>query len=179
MFSALGNIILGKPRQAENADTRLGIRRHDPEQEQKRKNENRDPSGGFADMQDDTTVSIAALRVFLENFLLSQQPEENAGNESPTELVMPSPGQVAPVAARNSQALNAYQAGARTAAKPSAPVEAPAQPAAPQLESHEIRSIHKLLEDLAGLSERGVEFLRIERSDTFLHSLEEAVARLK
>ena len=181
MFSALGNIILGKPRQAENADTRQDIRRHDPEQEQRRKKEGSAQDSPFADMQDDATVSIEALRLFLENFLKGLQ-NENATENTGAQYAMPSAALAAPIPVQNAQAINAYQSGALTAAKPApTPAAAPienAEPAA-SLSSDEIRTIYKLMDDLQDLSERGIHYLHIERSDTFLHSLESAVAKIR
>jgi len=37
MFSNIGGIFTQKPREAENTDTRLGIRRQEPEQEGRKK----------------------------------------------------------------------------------------------------------------------------------------------
>lgn len=186
MFSALGQIILGRPREAESTDARLGIRRHDPDQERRRKKEGEADGPSAFDTDDSATVSVEALRLFLENFLASLQTGavEDAPQMASAEIEMPpapqrnAPRENSPVAGQAAQAASAYQSSARATEKNADAPSAGAMPAI-KLEAHEVRSIHSLLDDLTEISGHGVEFLTIGRSDTFLHSLEEAVQKIK
>jgi hypothetical protein len=71
MFSNFGNIFITRPRHAESTDTRLGIRRHDPEQEGRKKKDGERENEAIFDTDDSATVTVEALRIFLENFLKS------------------------------------------------------------------------------------------------------------
>lgn len=171
MFSALGHIFFNQPRHAESTDARLGIQRHDPEQEQRRKNTKDDDASGFAD-EDNAIVSVEALRIFLENLLNTQQTAANAqSGSSPIEV----PQNASTVPVENAQAISAYQATARTSPAPVTARESSG--VGLKLEAHELRMIYKLLEDLKQAGELKIEFVRIERSDTFLDSLQAAVAK--
>ena len=196
MFSNFSNIIGHKPRQAETTDTRLGIKRHDPDQQPRKKKKRSDKNPIGFDEDDSAMVSIEALRLFLQNFLKSnetdtpEQKTESQNAETATEQKAsmstaadqpqtsdsPRDGQAA-------QAASAYQHSAETSPKSTfsaadgSDTETIAQSLG--LGSDEIRTIHSLLDDLKILSDRKVEYLRIERSDSFLHSLVNAVAKIK
>jgi hypothetical protein len=181
MFSNLAQIVTAKPRHAENADTRLDIRRHDPEQEQRSKKEKREKGETF-DTYDNAVVSIDALRVFLQNFLQSlttgpggenvnlSAQDFNAGNDNPDDSETPRP-----VDAQASRAASVYQTGAKTAPRKHIPVTE--APEGPLLENEDVRRIHGLLRDTAVLTSRGIEYLTIEQRETFLDSLAAAVAK--
>jgi hypothetical protein len=180
MFSNLANLVTAKPRHAENTDARLDIRRHDPEQEKDSKKDRDGEKPGTFDTYDNAVISIASLRLFLENFLQSlTTPAKNENidlsaqdfqTDENTEL---SPR---PVDAQASRAANIYQAGARTA--PRVPVQVASPKEEPLLENEEVRKIHALLSDTAVLQARGVEFITIERAETFLDSLAAAVKKV-
>ena len=82
MFSTIGRIFSNQPpRQAENTDTRQDIQRHDPDFERRRKKRQSEKEEPFP--EDGATVSVEALRIFLENFLksLSAQNTFNTGSK--------------------------------------------------------------------------------------------------
>jgi hypothetical protein len=178
MFSNFGNIFITKPRHAETADTRLGIRHYEPDQERRKKDEKPEPVSVF-DTDDSATVTIDALRAFLENFLKSMTAEKKDGGKfvAPAE---PQPTQnSAPVnhdgaAAR---AVGVYQHVAQKVDRTATPEVHADVAATPLLKAADIRTIYKLIEDLKPLSDRGIEYLTIERSDSFLNSLVAAVAK--
>ncbi len=187
MFSTFGNIFVTRPRHAETTDTRQGIRRHDPDQESRRKKGEGETSDALFDTDDSATVTVEALRIFLENFLKSldvKKPENARTNpavaEPQTSPEIPtSPAQ--PVDGEAAKAAGVYQHVAqkvdRTAAPP-APESMETAPSADMLlAASDIRAIHKLLEDLKLLAARGIDYLTIERSDSFLNSLIAAVAK--
>lgn len=180
MFSNLANIAPNRPRHAEDADARLDIRRHDPEQEQGSKKGKDGEEKSTFDTYDNAVISIASLRVFLENFLQSlSAPVKNAdinlsaqgfnGDEQNEE---PAPRHID---AQASRAASIYQTGAKTA--PRTPVQIAAPDEEPLLENEDVRKIHGLLRDTAVLLSRGVDFLTIERDETFLDSLAAAVKK--
>ena len=180
MFSTLGNIFSIKPRQAESTDTRLGIRRHEPEQEQGRKKQKADEGTEFFNTEDEATVSIEALKIFLENFLKSQQEPEKTARPVSQAATAETPVQTSHASGEASQAANAYQATAQTNKKSAPPTASTEEsPQGPTLQAHEIRTIHTLLNDLSELSARNIEYLRIERSDSFLNSLVAAVEKTR
>lgn len=180
MFSTLGNIFSIKPRQAESTDARLGIRRHEPEQEQGRKKQKTEDSDTFFNAEDEATVSIEALRIFLENFLKSQQEPEKTATPASQAPAAEIPGQAPHISGEASQAASAYQTTAQSNKKYMPPVATTEESAqGPLLQAHEIRTIHVLLNDLADLSTKNIEYLRIERSDSFLNSLVAAVQKAR
>jgi hypothetical protein len=184
MFSVLGNIFPVQPRQAENADTRLDIKRHDPDQERRKKEGKEDDKQHF-DTADNATVSIEALHSFLVNFLKSQEEETKTPENKnlfaeeispPSETTPPPP----PVASQNAKAASAYQTTAqKTSGRSFSSENTDAIAQALHLGAAEIRTIHILLEDLKSLSTRNIEYITIERSTTFLQSLVDGVARAK
>lgn len=191
MFSALGNIFSPKPRQAENTDTHLGIRRHDPDQEQRRKKKESDDQDLFVN-EDNATVSVSALSSFLANFLKSL-PAENA-SKAPAQKTDSSEQESIeisdeaertpekrPATGEGAQAMSAYQSASQSTVEPAGFSTEDTRQAAESLGLHasEVRTIHQLLDDLKILSERGIENLVIERSSSFLQSLVNAVEKAK
>jgi hypothetical protein len=180
MFSSFGNIFITKPRQAENADTRLGIRHHEPDQERRKKEEKSEPVSVF-DTDDSATVTVDALRAFLENFLKSMTAEKKDGGKfvAPEQPQAPQNSAPAHHDGAAARAAGAYQHVAKKVDRTQTP-EVPADAdATPLLGAADIRTIYKLIEDLKPLSERGIEYLTIERSDSFLNSLVAAVEKAK
>ena len=173
MFSDIGKIFLQTPRHAENADARLDIKRHDPDQERRKKDQKENSPDPFGD-EEFAMVSVEALRLFLINFLKEQEQKNTPPSSAPAPQAP-----AAPISPGASRAANAYAAGART--KTQAPPEIKPldeqPPQEPQLQSHEVRTIHKLLQDLKIITEKNIDVLRIERSDTFLNALVAAVEK--
>ncbi|MBN8520506.1 MAG: hypothetical protein J0L77_01225 [Alphaproteobacteria bacterium] len=190
MFSSLGPLFKTIFRQAEAADTRLGIRRE--EKRDGRKRPDFDPSDDDNSLWEDSTdVSIPALRLFLQNFVTGQdgsaQTSPSASISTPqaeikTSMIPESPPP-AIVPGVTAKAISAYQTmGQRS---PSYVPPAPILPAAQvtsdvdMLSASDIRIIYQLLEDLEKLSAQGYETLSIGRANSFLESLANAVALLK
>ncbi|MCE7886519.1 MAG: hypothetical protein DYH13_03330 [Alphaproteobacteria bacterium PRO2] len=183
MFSTFGNLFITRPRQAEHADTRLDIRRHDPDQEGRRKKDGAPGENVAFDTDDNATVTIEALRIFLENFLVSLQPQKSDGghkitapqNHDPELATRPhADGEAA-------KAAGVYQHVAQKVDRnaPHASHTHDDTPPPVELAAADIRAIHQLLADLGPLTERGIEYLVIERSDSFLGSLVAAVEKAK
>jgi len=181
MVSTFGNISLSTRRLAENADARLEIRRHDPDQQgNSRQKDEEDPKAAF-DTYDNTVISIDSLRIFLENFLKSlyQKPEavQNTAEISIETGISESAGK--PVSAQASRAAGLYQSAARTVRTPVLSTPTAPTPAESGVGNDEIRTIHRLLGEIAILQARKIEYVTIERGETFLGSLAAAIAKAK
>jgi hypothetical protein len=183
MFSNLAHILAARPRLAENADARLDIKRHDPDQEERKKKDGEEENKPRFDTYDNAVVSVDALRVFLENFLTSlggapttPGTEERVALSTQgfgnSEGVHPGEQGTRPVSAQASHAANVYKTGAKTARPEIAPAPKATEP---MLENEDVRLIYRLIGDAVVLRSRGIEYLTIERSDTFLTSLAAAV----
>jgi len=191
MFSALGNIFSSKPRHAEQSDTRQGIQRHDPEFERRNKKKNKKDDENID--QNGATVSVEALKTFLDNFV-KNGAEEQATSESPSnekntpQFVAPTHDQKTSASAtttdqtsrKASQAASAYQTTAENE-KSSILIETTDQAEGPTLDlsAADIRVIYTLIGDLKILNNANIEYLRIERAETFLDSLTNAVKKAK
>lgn len=180
MFSGLVNMLTAKPRYAENADARQEIKRHDPEQERRKKDQQNEEEKIRFDTYDNAVVSVDSLRIFLQNFLQSMLEKitpVNAAQISPSiEKSNDSAFAAAQlISAETSRAVNVYKTAAKTA-RPSVQEMHQESQKLP-LDNDEIRMIYKLLNETAVLQARGVEFLAIERDETFLKSLDAAVQK--
>jgi hypothetical protein len=204
MFSQLGPLFRTTFRQAESNDTRLAIphdereKRRRKEEDEKRKEESRDL------WEDNTSVTVPALRAFLINFLKTLPGYNDAANvgRPPDELSRRPRERTRPTNTRQAKAVRAYQSMAeKTRAenpaghKPIPPGEnktpenLPAEedntqgeniePTADLLESQELRDIHQLIADLEVLEQNGVENLSIQKADTFIDSMKNAVRLAK
>ncbi len=195
MFSTLNNVFgVQKPRHAENADTRQEINRQDPD-EQKRKDNEQDEEVALFSEDDNAAVSIDALHAFLESFLKSLPPEKGAQQFDPKTTddqksasalaVGRDFNQKRPMSGDVAQAMGAYKHAAKGSSGNTENIKRVSVSEAKQagenlgLQSSEVRDIHKLLEDLKILSDRNIETLVIERSDTFLNGLINAVEKSK
>jgi hypothetical protein len=176
MDSKLDPVFRTAFRHAESTDARLGIRREEPQGDQRRGGDGDTPHEREDPWQDVTSVSIRALRTFLAGLL--GQAGQNIGEKekiilptAPDETYAARPA-ADPAAARAAGAYRATAGGGAT----SAPPAAPAGPAV-ILTPDEIRVIHGLIDDLDRLSSRQIEELRIEKNGTFLESLAAAARR--
>ncbi|MFK7839273.1 MAG: hypothetical protein AB8B83_02990 [Bdellovibrionales bacterium] len=185
MFNTINNIFGTKPRQAEQNDTRQDIQRHDPEFERRRRkkkqnNEDLMPEDGGAN------VSIDALEIFLNKFLkeLSEKSIKsfNATSDSDENKALkennpPKPEHLSGSAA---QAAQAYQHSAESQHSHSLLGDITESNAdLISLEASEIRTIHALLGDLKLLKNKNIEYIHIERAESFLNSLVNAVNTVK
>ena len=181
MFTAIGNIIGQQPRHAESSDTRQDIQRHDPDHERRRRKKQFSEEDLLGDT-DGATIAVEALNIFLENFLKTlgeqskQQFQKHAHNPEAkiSENTNPQPRKSGQAA----YAANAYQSMADTQKKTSLLEDIPVEDAPTiALEAGEVRKIHALLEDLKILRKKNIEYIRIERSESFLQSLTNAVQK--
>ncbi|MCC7305367.1 MAG: hypothetical protein IT558_03800 [Alphaproteobacteria bacterium] len=179
MFSNLVQIFTPQPRQAESSNTRLEIRRHDPDQERRRRPKQEEEEKVRFNTYDNATVNVESLRVFLENFLKSLEKKESQNfipDQGRGEEVQASSG-LKNFHGESAVAAGAYRAAARTS--PVASARAPGSPEAEQalLGNEDVRTIYALLRDIETLKSRRIDYLYIERGDTFLASLADAVRR--
>lgn len=179
-------------RQAEQTDTRLGIRREEKHDDGRRKGHS---DGETPDVQgfeeERPRVSVAALTAFLEGLLQTLQmripAQPTPDHIVPTVLPAREASSGAPASpVRDSaaaRAAHAYKnvAEGRTSAGPaeSSSSQDSAFTVAHQAEAlsaSDVRTIHFLLDTLKTLS---VETLEIEKAPTFLQSLVNAVSRAR
>jgi hypothetical protein len=165
-------------RHAEPLDTRLGIRRDEPQEDSGRRRDRDEKRGTTDPWQDITSVSIPALRAFLSE-LLGEAPAASAAVEAPPPADMPSRAPD-PVAARAAGAYRATARGTLATPPPSSPVTTNDQPheaGHPALSDAERRAIRLLIADIDRLAARGVDQLTIEKNGSFLDSLAAAARK--
>ena len=197
MFTTITQFIGNPPRHAESADTRQEIKRHDPDQQNRREHEEREDDGLARD--DSAVVSVSALEVFLKNFLQSMADDTKNKEEVGAKTAAPSPqapsasspstpqtptpetpahGQTRPNS--NSAAARAASAYGRNAGTRNTAVATPSPEALEALLGGEdVRIIHGLLDDIAALKKKNIEYLSIEKGESFLMSLKAAVDKAK
>lgn len=180
MDSRLDSLFRTTFQPAQQTDTRQGIRREEPQHDQQKKQKKKD--GENAESGDDeATLSVQALHEFLRNILTQ------AGEKMPSGIhqTMPEEDRSAssrPADPASAHAALAYQTAAR--ATPGRRIDfserpgAAATPAGPAitLSAEERRTVHKLLEDIEALGQRGIGAIPLIPADSFLHSLVLGVA---
>ncbi|MCI5060112.1 MAG: hypothetical protein MRY79_03465 [Alphaproteobacteria bacterium] len=190
MFSQLGPLFKTTFRHAESNDTRQKIPHEERDKGRKKREEDEQKASESQKWEDNTTVSVEALRAFLVNFLktlpggkesleLTKSAAQNTGKGS----VRP-PEKSRPTRTRDAKAARAYQAMAEKSQEvaPAPTTQANPrknQPTADLLQSQELRDIHQLITDLDDLSNKGVQILQIKPASTFLESLKQAVRLLQ
>jgi hypothetical protein len=185
MFSILGGIFKAPPpRQTENADTRQNIQRHDPDAQRRKRSKSKDEDMTESHLTG-ATVSVAALQEFLINFLNAQKKQKPQKNHSSqvlnninTEYTAPKTDQ----SVYTAKAASAYQTTANSTQKSTILIQTTDDgPAGPSFEINvdETRAIVGLIDDLELLVKADIEFISIERADTFVQSLQNAVASIK
>lgn len=196
MFSSIGQIFKVQPRQAENSDTRQHIQRHDPDFERKKNKKQEEKEELFP--EEGAVVSVEALRIFLENFLKSLTEETNTAQtasqphetdkaqaefawDEPAQSPSSRPARPKPISGEAAHAVGAYQSMARVQQRTSLLEGDAAIAGAPpiKLEASEVRTIHQILEDLKDVEAKKIEYIRIERGETFLKSIAVAVEKIK
>lgn len=189
MFSRLDPLFKAQMRHAETLDTRQGIQRQEKPKSRKKQQE-KEKKGSDQDLwQDQTGLSVLAVKAFLEqlvhdaengnegtsenneNIDLSQKArEKNERTASDTQDLQ---------SQKAAQAAQAYQRTYR------ATHEEEQQQANPDaipdiaLRPDEIRIIHQLIKDLGQLAAQGVDDLPLKKSESFLQSLVDAVNDMK
>lgn len=186
MFSNLGPLFKATFRQAEQADTRMAIRKDDPRDQGKRRESAKEEPDDNSLWEDSMAVSIDALRGFLVNFV---QGKTHAGTDagSGADAAAPDAPEQAqaeirpPRDTQTARAMQAYQSMAEHGAGHHPPVPLPTTPVSDVelIEAGDVRVIHRLIEALDSLAAAGHESLVLEKADSFLHSIEQAVSRLQ
>lgn len=186
MFSNLGPLFKATIRQAEKVDTRMAIRKDEPRDEGRKKDPREEEDEDSALWEDSMGVSIESLRAFLINFVSGQTAHvagtAGLGLESSddTAIIAPQPEIREPQNTQTARAMQAYQSMADKGVGAYHPPPPPAATSDVDLvQAEDVRLIHALIADLVLLGEAGHETLPLEKSDTFLHAIQEAVARLK
>ncbi|MCD8493935.1 MAG: hypothetical protein LRY39_00605 [Alphaproteobacteria bacterium] len=168
------------PRQAEQGDARMALQRRQEEQgrrnprQQSRRNELRN---------DEASVSIEALQMFLETLLRSheaKQEHDNAASAQDGSSVSQPAVRRPNYASPSAQAARAYaSASSRTGARRAPAMESAvvlqnkplAQQGRTRLTPAEREQVSTIKENLAALTARGIEYLSIQRGESFLGSL--------
>lgn len=189
MFTSLGNILgTPQPRHAEQSDARQDIQRHDPEYERRKKKKQQSNEELFSN-EDGSTVSVTALQTFLNTFLkelsekkpkqgfnATSKAEEDSEKQDKQETAPPKK----PISGHAAYAANSYQHMAESGQQTSILGDVNENNAdLISLDASEVRTIHALLDDLKLLSEKNINYLRIERANSFLQSLVNAVDAIK
>ncbi len=180
MFSQLGPLFKTTMRQAESADTRLGIRRDEKHEHGKKDHPEKQDEEESPLWNDSTTVSVEALKTFLNEFLKTKGIEhETTSAVITTEESAYKPEPLKPTTTIAARAMKAYGSHADHDPPPPSLSETKA-PEEPQdltalLKTDEVRTMHTLIRELKNLQDRGVDFLTIEKPDTFLEALVIAV----
>lgn len=178
-------------RRAEKVYTKMGIRRDESEDLGRKKKDDTSPRSPLWD--DMTEVSVIALRNFLEDLLgtphASVMPAAVASQATDT-LLPPSPPSLSPSAAA-AHAAHAYQATGKAvhdenvaAYTEHAPAEEdaispPAFSLGTDFGDTERALLQDYIRDLTLLENRGIETLTLQRSMTFLESIQQAIAAVR
>ncbi|PZQ46267.1 MAG: hypothetical protein DI551_05435 [Micavibrio aeruginosavorus] len=181
LFSQLGPLFRSHLRQAEKSDARLDIPREEKHGQGKKNDDKSDTEDTSALWEDSTLVSVEALKTFLLEFLKTRG--ETSGAQTAGQTQEPSaytdltPEYRPPVNNRAARAVKAYGAIAAQTAPPPEPPVAPSEPIdlGDLLQADELRTIHGLIADLDGFTRSGTTHLVIEKADTFLEALVQAV----
>ncbi len=193
MFTGLNQLFTPLPRVTEQGEPIQAIRRHDPDYYRgsgKRRNRQEPP----LQEDDDISVSIEALSLFLENLLASQKQiseeadtteiSQNAslGNEdisiAEPKISMAKAPHPFNNASPNARAANAYRLSAEKNTYMSNKTALPSANTN-MLDDRDIHTVHTLLSDLKELKIRGIKTIHIRRGKNFLDSLGRAVDQIR
>jgi len=195
MVEKLGPLFKSTFRQAESNDTRQNIP-HDERDKGRRKREEEAAKEEKGDLwEDNASVSVVALRVFLIDFLKTMPGGEDIAEDiekNMTSLEGPDPSKAIkkrpherqrPTNTHNAKAVRAYQTMAEHATpEPTNKSEASIKDdktnkTAQKIQSQEIRDIYGLIQNLEILEKRNVQTLTIQKADSFVISLKNAVEK--
>ena len=190
MFSELGQIFTMQPRLAEGTDTRQALQRHDPDQQRRRQNK-REQGDNTLDDFSDTVVSVQALKIFLEKYIQGQNAQSTANtqhNHKRRASDIQNTPQTQPEldlgtkqnnmqSAHAARAAAIYQSTDQSQQRKDVLLETTDQGQGPEfdLSAADIRSVHIMMEKIDRLIAYKVEYLRIQRRETFIDSLMETI----
>lgn len=184
MFSQLGPLFKSTFRQAESNDTRQKIPHEERDQNRKKQEDEQKSEAHIELWEDNTSVSIQALKAFLINFLKDLPDAENLDlpdNQDQEERYSRPTEKTRPTNTQNAKAVRAYQAQAATTptvVKNNDKSEQSKSRALQTIENKEMRNIYQLIDNLETLSNRGIEMLVIEKNGDFLTSLRSSVQKV-
>jgi hypothetical protein len=176
-------------RRAENIYTKMAIRRDESQDLGRRKKDDGQNRSSSLPWEDTTDVSILALRGFLEDLLgLSHQSLQHNTDHLPLPVTTTEQPLSPQTAA--SHAAQAYRTMGRVVHDENVDKLNPILPAAPLVTENAVilgdgfgeaerKKMEGYLEDLVDLEQRGIEFLTLRRSLTFLESIEDAINSVK
>ncbi|MCB1652013.1 MAG: hypothetical protein KDI46_08175 [Alphaproteobacteria bacterium] len=186
MFSALTQLLATQPpRRAEESDTRQALQHHDPDYHKRRKN--KDKTAPHIDEDGNIIISVEALSEFLQKIIKSApRPETEEGTPDieniPETQPVPTPQASTTQSANAAHAASAYASMQNAQKKDTILLETTdSAPSGPELDltAADTRAIHALLEDLKTLAQNDIHHLQIERAESFLQSLKNAVNKAK
>ena len=200
MFSRLDSIFKTQERHAESLDTRQAIRRHE-DQQQRSKGDDKKKNDDDALWQDSTTLSISGLQSFLEGLIAEQNtagktqqsgttaPQAETAEEKQPDPLQEDAQENPQMRERNTRAAMAYQRTQQTSYpeqaihssnKQQGSVDAAGSNSSNmQLTSTEARAIHQIIADLKKLSARGYTELTLQKADSLLQGIIDAIALIK
>lgn len=181
MLSRLDSIFKTEIRQTEQTDTRQAIQRREPDQHRRNTEDENTNSAGEL-WHDDISVSVQSVKNILEQLLhkpaMDFQESANAKQDA-TQQTSGSAANNTPPTGTSDKAARAAQAYQRTweAVHPEDNVFKPTRENLPEisLSGNETRMINELIKNLGILLNNGIETLTLEKSDSFLNALHEAV----
>lgn len=179
MFQSIAQQPQTASRHAEQGDARMALQRR--EEDEGRRKGSRGRRSKEVLSNDDTSVSVESLKVFVDNLLRAHESraEREAAliaAEPQDTLIKTAPK--ANIASPSALAAKAYASASRTARRTPAmetahviPAQNPMATSGTRLSASERSEIAKIQGNLSLMMERGIETLTIQRGETFLGSL--------
>lgn len=172
-------------RRAEGIYTKMAIRRDESQDLTRRRKDEGDTDASSLLWEDTTDVSVVALRGFLEDLLGLTHSDPHMNTDLLPLPPVPADQPTAPQTAA-SHAAQAYRNTGRVVHDENVEIVAPIPIITPSTSATDVRlgddfgeaergTMRGYLSDLANLERRGVEFLTLRRSLTFLESIDQAI----
>lgn len=172
-------------RRAEGIYTKMAIRRDESQDLTRRRKDEGDTDASSLLWEDTTDVSVVALRGFLEDLLGLTHSDPHMNTDLLPLPPVPADQPTAPQTAA-SHAAQAYRNTGRVVHDENVEIVAPIPIITPSTSPTDVRlgddfgeaereTMRGYLSDLANLERRGVEFLTLRRSLTFLESIDQAI----
>ena len=186
MFSRLDPVFRTILRRTEETDARLHIRRDESQGQGKGKKGSE--SGEYSPLawEDSATVSVAALKAFLQTLLQGTLPMQDTRFPSTPSSSLPDKD----VGSVSYRAAQAYQTTGRAVHDPN--IEMPPPPLPPagggaaeaislgsDFSEKDLADVQRFVTDLIELERLGVVDLTIQRSQTFLEGVRQAIEKAK
>lgn len=158
--------------QAERIDARKDIKHQDPSYDREARKGDDSVSARSLENGDNPVVHIEALQLFLKSLI---KPAGSANDKA--DFSKPHKEKASSAAAKASSAYEHASeiGGGEDFAGDEVEIDDSIDMSNIQLDKADIRQIHGLLDKLKVLREQHVEFLHLDKSDTFLNSIEDAV----